>query len=122
MSDVIGYIAPDGTHHACEAWEHRLLARKITGIEPRTFESIDEGTPRRDAEEELDKLGYVRIERLDRNDPDALSWGARWYDRTATLTDAQKRWLVLHGYGRALRELLALHTTEAHTLVEPEAL
>lgn len=118
---MIGYLAPDGTHHPCEAWEHRALAVRITGIAPRTFESIDEGTPRRDAEEELDRLGYVRIERSDRDDPMALSWGARWYDPAAMLTEAQRRWLVMHGYGRRLRDLVAIQT-EAHTLVEPEAL
>lgn len=103
---LIGYLAPDGTHHPCEAWEHRALAVRITGIEQPSLEDVrDDGTMPPCAEQVLDRGCYVRIHREDRSDPMCVTFGASFYDDTAALTDAQKSWLLLHGYGRWIRHL-----------------
>jgi len=104
--NCIGYLAPDGTHYDCEAWGHSALARRITGIAQRSLDDVrDDGTLPPDAEQTLDRAGWVRIEKNDRDDHDALSFGATHYDRNARLTEPQRAWLVRHGYGKRLASL-----------------
>lgn len=109
---ITGYLAPDGTHHPCEAWEHRACARAICrslGLkrEPLAEDDwrapwlADAGDDVIDPEQEMDQRGYVRIHSSDRDDPMCVSFGAP----SAALTEAQKTWLRVHGYGRRLREI-----------------
>ena len=113
---LTGYLAPDGTHHPCEAWAHRECARAICrslGLKrPPIVEDDwrapwveDTGDDVLDPEQEMDARRYVRIHSSDRDDPMCVSFGAKFSDETATLTDAQVSWLRVHGYGRRLREL-----------------
>lgn len=117
---LIGYLAPDGTHYPCEAWEHRKLALRIVGQRPPSLSDVrDDGATPPDAEQLLDRAGYVRIEKTDRDDPGALSWAARYYNPGAMLTDAQRTWLRVHGYGRLIRELLTM--MDAYSVEAPES-
>ena len=115
LANRIGYLAPDGTHHPCEAWAHRALAQRLTGIEPRTLLSLedvfddlaarDAQQQPLDAEQTLDREGYVRIHSNNPNTDMSVSWVARFYDPDARLTEPQVNWLRSHGYGRHVRSL-----------------
>ena len=107
----IGYLAPDGTHHPCAALEHRECAKRVCESWLGVF-----GV---DAEEELDRRGYVRIERDD-SDDGAIQWAARYYDEAARITREQRAWLGARGYGRLLRDVIALWTPPG-AIIEPEA-
>lgn len=95
-----------GTHHPCGAWGHSSLATRITGIKPQTLEDVrDDGTMPPNAEETLDRAGYVRIHTNDRDDRLSVSWNARIYDPKAKLTEAQRSWLVINGYKRRILDI-----------------
>lgn len=103
---AIGYLAPDGTHHPCEYAGHAALAVRLTGIKPQTLADVqDDGTVPPNAEETLERRGYVRIHNEDRDDRLSVSWDARRYDPRAKLTDQQRSWLVLNGYKRRIQDI-----------------
>lgn len=113
----IGYVAPDGTHHPCEAWAHKACARAICralGLkrEPTADDDwrapwlVNSGDDVLDPEQELDRRGYVRVQSSDRDDPTGVSFTACHHDPAATVTDAQKSWLRVHGYKRWLRDMV----------------
>lgn len=126
----IGYLAPDGTHHPCEAWEHKALARAICralGLKREPIAEDDWRAPWHadlgddviDPEQELDRRGYVRVEHSAARDG-AIQWAARCYDPAAVITEAQREWLGRHGFGRLLRDLLLMWDAPPDVIDAPE--
>lgn len=108
----VGYLTPEGVHHACAPFGHAALAATLLPGE------LD---PERVAEER----GWVRIEGAPHEHTDrrpALQWTGGYYRDDARVTEAQLTWLRTHGYGRLVRELLPMwHAVDfAVDLVSPD--